>query len=165
MVILYGFTEKASPFIVLTIEDPLKGMQGALFRSLLDIDCLNSLTEPVLPCDADEIKLLEDFQAPFLSLDDSIELIRETGRDSHLLGLLGLETFTGDQDSLLCNQVQNTTPVLQLEGDSQERMDQELEEEGEMETKPQPEEERGEEEVKSPAVVSPSTVCDLLKRW
>lgn len=163
-VILFVFTEKASPFIVLSMEDPLEGMQGALFRSLLDIDCLNSLQESVLPGDADNIKLLKDFEAPFLSLDESIELIRRTGRDSHLLGLLGLETINKDHDGLLCDQVQKPTPLIQLEGDSQERMDQEPEEEeGEIETEVQPAEEEREQEVKSPAAVSPATVCDLLK--
>lgn len=161
--VLFVFTEKASPFIVLSMEDPLEGMQGALFRSLLDIDCLNSLQESVLPGDADNVKLLKDFEAPFLSMDDSIELIRRTGRDSHLLGLLGLEKINKDHDGLHCDQVQNPTALIQLEADSQERMDQELEEEeGEIETEVQPEEER-EQEVKSPAAVSPATVCDLLK--
>lgn len=163
-VILFVFTEKASPFIVLSMEDPLEGMQGALFRSLLDIDCLNSLHESVLPGDTDNIQLLKDFEAPFLSLDDSIELIRRTRRDSHLLGLLGLEKIDKDHDGLLCDQFQNPTPLIQLEGDSQERMDQELEEEeGEIETEFQPAEEEREQEVKSPAAVSPATVCDLLK--
>lgn len=145
------------------MEDPLEGMQGALFRSLLDIDCLNSLQELILPGDADNIKFLDEFEAPFLSLEDSIELIRRTGKDSHLLGLLGLEKVNKDHDGLLCIQVQSPTPLIQLEGDSQERMDQELEEEGEIETQVQPEEEEGEQEVKSPAAVSPATVCDLLK--
>lgn len=149
---------------MLSMKDPLEGIQGAFFRSHLDIDCLNSLQESVLPGDADNIELLNEFEAPFLSLDDSIELIRRTGRDSHLLGLLGLDK---DHDGLLCDQVQNPTPLIQLEGDSQERMDQELEEEeeeeGEIETEFQPAEEEREQEVKSPAAVSPATVCDLLK--
>lgn len=160
------FPEKASPFIVLSMKDPLEGIQGAFFRSHLDIDCLNCPQESVLPGDADNIKLLEDFEAPSLSLDDSIELIRRTGRDSHLLGLLGLEKINKDHDGLLCDQVQNPTPLIQLEGDSQERMEQELEEEeeeGEIETEFQPAEEEREQEVKSPAAVSPATVCDLLK--
>ncbi|TWW81086.1 Sentrin-specific protease 7 [Takifugu flavidus] len=159
--------EKASPFIVLSMEDPLEGMQGALFRSHLDIDCLNSLQESVLPGDADNIQLLKDFEAPFLSLDDSIELIRRTRRDSHLLGLLGLEKIDKDHDGLLCDQFQNPTPLIQLEGDSQERMDQELEEEeGEIETEFQPAEEEREQEVKSPAATKeePTSMYTLCHR-
>lgn len=148
---------------MLTLHDPLEGMQGALFRSLLDIDCLRIETEPILPS-ADKMNVFEDFQEPSLSLDDSIELIRRTGRDSHLLGLLGLE-INEDLDGQIdnCDQAQNSSPLLQLEGDSQERTDQEVEEEEEIETEPQPEEEQREQEVKSPAAVSPANVCDLFK--
>lgn len=149
--------------MILTLDDPLEGMQGALFRSLLDIDCLNTLTtESVVSCDPEEINLLKDFQGPFLSLDESIELIRKTGRECHLLSLLGLEKINEDEDGLLCDPVQNTSPLIQLEGDSQERMEQE-EEEVDIETELQPQEEQREQEVKSPASVSPANICNLFK--
>lgn len=147
--------------MILTLVDPLEGMQGALFRSLLDIDCLSSLTESVVSCDREDINLLEDFQGPFLSLDDSIELIRQTGSECHLLSLLGLEKFNEHQDGLLCDQVQNTLSLSQPEGDSQERMEQE--EEVDIETELQLEEEQREQEVKSPAAVNPANICNLFK--
>lgn len=162
MYILYIFAEKASPFIILTLNDPLEGMQGALLRSLLDIDCLNSQCQSVVSCDPEEINLLEDFQGPLLSLDDSVELIRRTERDCHLLRLLGLEKVNEHQDGILCDRVQNTSPLIQPEGVSQERMEQE-EEEVDIETELQPEEEQREQEVKSPAAVSPANICNLFK--
>lgn len=150
--------------MILTLDDPLEGMQGALFRSLLDIDCLNSLTESLVSCDPEENNLLKDFQGPFLSLDESIELIRKTGRECHLLSLLGLEKINEDEDGLLCDPVQNTPPLIHLEGDSQERMEQEEEEEEvDIETELQPQEEQREQEVKSPAAVNPANICNLFK--
>lgn len=149
--------------MILTLDHPLEGMQGALFRSLLDIDCLNSFRESVVSCDPEETNLLEDFQGPFLSLDDSIELIRRTGRDGHLLGLLGLEKMNEDQDGLLCDQVQNTPPLVQLEGNFQEKMEQEQEEEVDIETELQPEEEQREQEVKSPAAVGSANIFNLIE--
>lgn len=160
---VFFFTEKASPFIILTLDDPLEGMQGALFRSLLEFDCLNSQCQSVGSCDPEEINLLEDFQGSFLSFDDSIELIRRTGRECHLLSLLGLEKINEDQDGLLCDQFQNTPCLIQPEGDSQERMEQEQEEEVDIETELQSEEEQREQQVKSPAAVSPSNICNLFK--
>lgn len=145
--------------MILTLDDPLEGMQGALFRSLLDIDCLNSFTESIVSRDPGEINLFEDFQGPFLSLDDSIELIRKTGRECHLLSLLGLEKINEDQDGHKVDQIQNTPAFTQLEGYLQERMEQE--EEVDIETELQPEEEQREQEVKS-AAVSPANICNLL---
>lgn len=149
--------------MILTLDHSLEEMQGALLRSYLDIDCFNSLKEPVVSCDPEDINLLEDFQGPFLSLDDSIELIRRTGRDGHLLRLLGFEKMNEDQDGLLCDQFQNTHPLIQLEGIFQESMEQEQEEEVGIETELQPQEEQREQEVKSPAAVSSANICNLIK--
>lgn len=152
--------------MILTLDDPLVGMQGALFHSLLDINCLNSLTESVVFCDPEESNLLEDFQGPCLSLDDSMMLIRKSGKESHLLSSLGLEKINEDQDGLLCDQVQNTSSLVQMDGDSQEKMEQEQEQEQEKEVDietEQPEEELREQEVKSPAAVSPANICNLFK--
>ncbi|XP_044072715.1 sentrin-specific protease 7 isoform X2 [Siniperca chuatsi] len=118
-------TGKASPFILLTLRDPLEGMEGALLRSFLDIDCLNSLADEksILPHAADIICGLEDIHTPVLSLDDSIELIRRTGLDSHLLSLLGLESAdprpNTDQDGPHLDTDKNTTPHIRLEIDLQ----------------------------------------------
>ncbi|KAF7215506.1 sentrin-specific protease 7 isoform X1 [Nothobranchius furzeri] len=84
-------TGKASPFVLLTLKDPLEGMEGALLRSVLDLDCINSMTE-ILPAHGDEGHFsMEDLDTPVLSLDSSIELIRKTGLDSHLLSMLGIK--------------------------------------------------------------------------
>lgn len=149
--------------MILTLDDPLEGMRGALFRSLLDIDCLNSLTESVVSCDTEETDLLEDFQGPCLSLKESIDLIRRAGRECPLFSLLGLEKFNEDQDGHLYDQVQTPPPSIQLEGDSQEMMEQKQEEEVDIETELQPEEEQREPEVKSPAAVRPANICNLFK--
>lgn len=147
--------------MILTLGHRLEGIQGALLRSHLVIDCFNSLKESVVSCDPEDINLLEDFQGPSLSLDDSIELIRRTGRDGHLLRLLGFEKMNKDQEGLLCDQVQNAHPLIQHEGIFQERMEQE--EEVGTESDLQPEEEQREQEVQSPAAVSSANICNLSK--
>lgn len=153
-------TGKLSPFILLTLKDPLEGMEGALFRSLLDIDCLNSVAdaESICPHDADGLCSLEDFQGPVISLDDSIELIRRSGLDSHLLSLLGLEnvdpSLNLDQDGVLPDTDKNTPPLIQLQGDSQQGMIPELETEQETEAELQPEEDQKEKELESSSEVS-----------
>ncbi|XP_033984457.1 uncharacterized protein LOC117481064 isoform X2 [Trematomus bernacchii] len=97
-------TGKASPFLLLTLRFPVVGMEGALLRSLLDIDCLNSLAQGTIDC-VDKLSCLDDFNTPVLSLDDSLQLIRRTGLDSPLLSLLGLDcSYPGldtDDDDLL----------------------------------------------------------------
>ncbi|XP_062258850.1 sentrin-specific protease 7 [Platichthys flesus] len=91
----------ASPFILLTLRHPLEGMEGALLRSLLDIDCLNSLTHKhsLGSLGSDRFSVWEEIQTPVLCLDDSIELIRKIGLDSHLLCLLGLESPDPELDA------------------------------------------------------------------
>lgn len=90
---LFFLIGQASPIILLTLKKPQEGLEGAFLRSFLDIDCLKGLThEPsLLTNNSDRFSFLEDVHAPFLSLEDSIKLIRRIGRDLHLLSLLGLE--------------------------------------------------------------------------
>ena len=94
MLIFFILIGTASPFILLTLRDPVEGMEGALLRSLLDIDCLNNLTheQSLGSLDSDRFCGWDEIQTPLLCLDDSIELIRKIGLDSHLLCLLGLES-------------------------------------------------------------------------
>lgn len=113
-----------SPFILLTLRHPLEGMEGALFRSLLDIDCLNSLAEKsVDPHNTDIMSDFEDFHAPVLSLDDSIDLVRRTGLDPHLLSLLGLDSAEAgldtDQDGPYSDTDTDPIPLIPLEVESQ----------------------------------------------
>ncbi|XP_061648552.1 sentrin-specific protease 7 isoform X2 [Phyllopteryx taeniolatus] len=88
-------TGNPSPFLVLTLKDPLVGMEGAVLRSLLEIDCLNCLTSE---SHADGLEL-KDFISPDLSLDESLELIKSSGRDPHLLRRLGLDAAEPDRGS------------------------------------------------------------------
>ncbi|KAM9346802.1 uncharacterized protein ABDE67_011110 [Symphorus nematophorus] len=169
-------TGTASPFILLTLRDPLEGMEGALFRSLLDIDCLNSLAdEKSSPShDADRDSVWQHFHIPVLSLDVSIDLIRRTGLDSHLLSLLGLEStdlgLNTDQDGPHDSDTEeNTTPVIQLEVDSQKETILELETASEQDTGTQlePEEDQKEQELEHPSEKSkeePGPVYTLCHR-
>ncbi|XP_029980261.1 uncharacterized protein LOC115412102 isoform X2 [Sphaeramia orbicularis] len=111
-------TEKPSPFVLLTLKDNVEGMMGALLRSLLDIDCLNSLANENSIMDNTEYSFSGlDFTGPVLSLDDSVELIRRTGLDPHLLKLLGQEgTVLGLETDLDCPQLE-TDLDCQLETD------------------------------------------------
>lgn len=76
-------TGKPSPFILIFLQDSLEGMEGAFLRSLLDMDCLNSLTQQ---------KVLGGYNqaitGPVLSLEESCDLIKSSGLDPHLLQLL-----------------------------------------------------------------------------
>lgn len=150
-----------SPFILLTLRNPVEGMEGALFRSLLDIDCLNSLAlEKSLYGTADIIGCLEDFHTPVLTLDESIELIRRTGLDSHLLALLDLVTtdprLDSDQDGPYSDIDENTTPHIQLEVESQQEavVEVELEAATEEDTETLEPEKEKEQEVEPPSEVS-----------
>ncbi|KAL6101336.1 senp7 [Pungitius sinensis] len=111
---------KVSPFILLTLRYPVEGMEGALLRSLLDIDCLNSLTHEQSTGNLDACR---GFRTPVLSLDDSVELIRRTGLGSHLLSLLGLETTDSDQDGPQDGPHSDTdndsAPHIQLQAETQ----------------------------------------------
>ncbi|XP_060944325.1 sentrin-specific protease 7 [Limanda limanda] len=109
-------TGTASPFILLTLRHPLEGMEGALLRSLLDIDCLNSLTHKHSPgsLGSDRFSGWEESQTPFLCLDDSIELISKIGLDSHLLCLLGLESPDPELDSQSSHSDREENNMLQI---------------------------------------------------
>lgn len=156
-------TDKASPFILLILRDPLEGMEGALLRSLLDIDCLNSLTQDqtFVTNNEDRFSCWEDISSPVLSLDNSIELIKRTGLDSHLLSLLGLETteseLNTEVEDAFNSEIDENTLHNQLEVEPHEEMVVELE----MAPKPEPEpatqlkpEEKKEEEVEHPPEVN-----------
>ncbi|XP_039674181.1 sentrin-specific protease 7 isoform X2 [Perca fluviatilis] len=146
-------TGKVSPFILLTLTNPVEGMEGALMRSLLDIDCLNSLAHEESIHGAGEVGYLEGFYTPVLSLDDSIELIRRTGLDTHLLCLLGLEStdprLDTDQDGPYSDTDENTTPHIQLEGDSQKELATATEQDTGTQIKP--EEDRKEQDLEHPS--------------
>ncbi|XP_054470966.1 sentrin-specific protease 7 isoform X2 [Anoplopoma fimbria] len=148
-------SDKVSPFILLTLRHPVEGMEGALLRSLLDIDCLNSPTHEKYIHSADKVVCLEDFHSPVLSLDDSIELIRRTGLDSHLLSLLGLE-FTdsdldSDQEGPHSDTDRNSTPRIQLDVESEKETELETETEQDTETQLKTEEDQKEQELQHPS--------------
>ncbi|XP_063743886.1 sentrin-specific protease 7 isoform X2 [Eleginops maclovinus] len=130
-------TDKASPFLLLTLTHPLEGMEGALLRSLLEIDCINSLTKETFDCGS-KSSCLDDFNSLVLSLDDSIELIRRTGLDSPLLFLLGLESsyppVDTDEDDPHSDTDINTLPNLELVVDSQKETELKLETERDQES-------------------------------
>ena len=160
--VTFYFIDKVSPFLLLTLRNPVEGMEGALFRSLLDIDCLNSLAlEKSLYTTTDIVGCLEDFHTPVLSLDESIELIRRTGLDSHLLALLDLLTtdprLDSDQDGPYSDTDDITAPHIQLEVESQQEAMVEVELETATEedaaTQVKPEREQTEQEVEPPSEV------------
>lgn len=150
-------TGKASPFILLTLRDPLEGMEGALLRSFLDIDCLNSLADEksIVPHHTDLLCGLEDIHTPVLSLDESIELIKRTGLDSYLLSLLGLESPepkpNTDQNGPHSDIDKTTTPHLPLEVDSQKETVLELEIATEQDTGTQDKPEEDQKELEQPS--------------
>ncbi|XP_051937360.1 sentrin-specific protease 7 isoform X1 [Hippocampus zosterae] len=89
-------TGSPSPFLVLTLKDPLLGMEGALLQSLLELDCLNGLANEESHADTLDLK---NFTSPGLSLDESLELIKSSGRDPLLLRMLGLDTDASSSES------------------------------------------------------------------
>ncbi|XP_041662810.1 sentrin-specific protease 7 isoform X2 [Cheilinus undulatus] len=152
-----GNSGKASPFILITLRDPLEGIKEALLRSFLEMDCLKGLTDlkPVVPQSIESFT--DDFQTPALTLDESIELISRTGRDSYLLSLLGLESndpgLNTDRDVSHCDVAESIAQVIQLEDSSQKEEAPELDTVADSitgtELKP-------EEEQKDPEPASPS---------
>ncbi|XP_034041824.1 sentrin-specific protease 7 isoform X2 [Thalassophryne amazonica] len=76
----------ASPFLLLSLKDPMRGIAGAVLRSLLEMDFFSSLAHPATGQGV--VSRLEDLETPVISLDDSVELIRKTGLDPLLLSLL-----------------------------------------------------------------------------
>ncbi|XP_004551449.3 sentrin-specific protease 7 isoform X1 [Maylandia zebra] len=110
-------TGKASPFILLTLREPLEGMEGAFLRSLLDIVCLKTLAneQTNLRHSTDRFSELGDVLSPVLSLDDSIELIRRTGLDSFLLSMLGVTNTDTEPEEDKKPTAQKTDSVLETE--------------------------------------------------
>ncbi|XP_071368436.1 sentrin-specific protease 7-like isoform X1 [Centroberyx affinis] len=143
-------TGQASPFLVLSVRDPLEGVEGAVLRSILDIVCLNSLAhqKTIIAPGLDSISGLEDIHTPALSLDDSLELITRTGLDPQLLSLLGQDSIdpgsNTDQDGPHSDGEKKTEPHIQLEVESQTESIPKLETVPEQDTGPQlkPEEEQ-----------------------
>lgn len=148
-------------------------MEGALFRSLLDIDCLKNLGHEKFNSfvihDIDGASDLEDIHSPTLSLDDSLELIRRTGLDPHLLSLFGLESTdpgtNTDQDSAYSDRDSTASPHIELEVESQKETELETETELELETAPEedtgmqpkpdePDEDQKEQELEHPPEVN-----------
>ncbi|KAM9342764.1 sentrin-specific protease 7 isoform 2-T2 [Pholidichthys leucotaenia] len=141
-------TGTASPFILVALRDPVEGMEGALLRSLLDLDCINTMTrEQANPVyHRDSTGRFEDPLSPVLTLNDSIELIRCTGWDSELLSMLGLKNTDLEpelnQEKTHSDIDSNLTAHVQPEVDSE---DAELEPETEPEEQ-MPKEDQGEQE-------------------
>ncbi|XP_047457495.1 sentrin-specific protease 7 isoform X2 [Mugil cephalus] len=137
-------TGKASPFILLTLREPLEGMEGALLRSFLDLDCLNNVThESDFVTDGTDCGL--DLAAPVLSLADSIELIKRTGPNDQILSTLGLRSVSpalnvdeesshadGDVPPTLLEDGSHKEPVPELEKASDVKL-KEDQKEGEIE--------------------------------
>ncbi|XP_042350713.1 sentrin-specific protease 7 [Plectropomus leopardus] len=148
-------TDMPSPFLLLTLRNPVEGMEGALMRSLLDIDCLNSLSNEKSIHGADRLSCFGDFLSPVLSLDESIEMIRRSGRDSYLLSLLGLVTtdprLFSNEDDLHFDTDKDTTAHIQLEFESQKETVPELEDEQETGTQVKPEKDQKEKESELPS--------------
>ncbi|XP_008279807.1 sentrin-specific protease 7 isoform X2 [Stegastes partitus] len=175
-------TGKASPFILLTLKGPLEGMEGALLRSLLDIDCLNSLAngQAIVSDNLDTLGGL-DIDSPVLSLDDSIELIRRTGLDSHLLSMLGVKSTdpepSKDKSSSQSDGDKTLITHTQQEAESLKgsELESELEPEMKLETKPEqdtgtqlkPKEDQKEQEPEHPSdkkKVEPTPAYTLCHR-
>lgn len=136
------------------------GMEGALLRSLLEMDCLNSLADEksIVPQDADSVSVLE-IVTPVLSLDESIELIRRTRLDSHLLSLLGLEgtdpRLDTDQDGTHSDTDKNTAPFIpSVDPQKETILELQTATEQETETQLRPEEDQTEQELEHPSEVS-----------
>ncbi|KAM4608942.1 uncharacterized protein ACJ7VT_014817 isoform 7-T7 [Polymixia lowei] len=147
-------TDQASPFLLLSLRDPLEGVEGAVLSSTLDIICFNRLAheEPlVTPGNNIDIEL-EDIHIPLLSLEYSLELIRRTGLDPQLLSLLGQDSTDPEPDTDQC------TPKLDEEDGAEPHIQLEVQPhaesipkphtvpEGDTELGPEPEKEEGEKE-------------------
>lgn len=115
-------TERFSPFILLTLTDTLDGIEGTVFRSLLELNCHKNseAAELVVSLDSEKISCLHS-NPHTLSMADSVRLIRGTGLDSHLLSLLGLDdtelSLTLDRDHVFADTIQKQTVIIQLPAD------------------------------------------------
>ncbi|XP_033842874.1 sentrin-specific protease 7 [Periophthalmus magnuspinnatus] len=109
-------TVAPSPFIAIFLQDSLEGMEGAYLRSLLDMDCLNSLTQRKRTLGYYDQAAI----GPSLSLDQSVELIKSSGLDPHLLRLLdqgidGTGADYGQESTSNCDFEMPNETVLKLE--------------------------------------------------
>lgn len=116
-------TERFSPFILLTLDDNLDGIEGTVFRSLLELNCHKNSEAAKSSVSLDGEKMSSLHSNPHtLSMADSVRLIRGTGLDSHLLCLLGLEdtelSLTLDHDHDIADTIQKQTVIIQLPADA-----------------------------------------------
>lgn len=161
-------TERFSPFILLTLKDSLDGIEGTLFRSLLELNCQKNaeLAESHGRLHAEKIPGRTDLNSYVLSMADSIRLIRGTGLDSPLLSLLGLEdaelSLELDRHHILTRTVQKQTVIIQLPGDSQNGTMLELEPGGVSPVELPPERDQTERVSEAPPEVSTLTSSDIL---
>lgn len=129
---------QASPVLLLTLRDRLEGLEGALLRSLLDIDCLSNLidqkdiVDPGLSC----INGVEDIQTPTPSLE-STDPEHKT-----------------DQDCTQPDREKNTAPQTQDEPQEESELEPEKVPEDDAGSQLTPEDEQKEQEVEPPAEVS-----------
>ncbi|XP_076018110.1 uncharacterized protein LOC143009898 isoform X2 [Genypterus blacodes] len=125
----------ASPVLLLTLRDPLEGLEGALLRSLLDIDCLSNLLEE------------EDIVGAGLSGVNGVEDI-QTPSPSPSLESSDPET---DQDCTEPDREENTSPQTQDESEEESEPEPEKVPEGDAGSRLTPEDEQKEQEVEPPA--------------
>lgn len=134
-------------------------MEGALLRSLLDIDCLKSLTheQSMANHGSHTISAWENIQTPVLSLDESIDLIRKTGLDSNLLSLLGLETtdpgLKTDQDVTHSDKNTTANVILEIEPHKETVLELETAPVEDTRTQVNPDEDQKEQELEHPSEV------------
>lgn len=118
---IWTSAERFSPFILLTLSDSLHGIEGNVFLSLLELHCHKNaeLLKSAVSLDADKIPGLAEGNMCVLSVETSVQLIRGTGLDSHLLSLLGLGSEKLDHNHVLTRTVQKQTVIIQAAADSQ----------------------------------------------
>lgn len=118
---IWTSAERFSPFILLTLSHSLHGIEGNVFLSLLELHCHKN--SALLKSDADKIPGLAEGNMCVLSVETSVQLIRGTGLDSHLLSLLGLggtkPSEKLDHNHVLTRTVQKQTVIIQAAADSQ----------------------------------------------
>lgn len=132
-------------------------MEGALLRSLLELDCLNSLAEERCSFSQEA----DYMYTPVLSLDDSIELVRKSGLDSPLLCLMGLESPEPEPDAEP-EQAEQDSPAMDARDEpspgsasqDETKPSPEPEAEPEAETQKQSKEDHEEQTPQSPTEVS-----------
>lgn len=118
------FTERFSPFILLTLNDVLDGIEGTVFHSLLELNCHKNsgVDASAVSLDADKLSGLHS-NPHTLSMADSVRLIRGTGLDSQLLSMLGLDdtelSLNLDHDHVVDGTIQKQTVIIQLPADGQ----------------------------------------------